>query len=455
MTLSWPWNEEWMHEGWFWQPEQSDTRFYGRLENSPPDGPTLHLVDTNLLSGHEPPEPGEVLFGQTLSGVPLTIHGFYPTHWAAAGAGGSNTLDGFPQTLIAGGWPATPAELAGYGFTARLHGLRETLSGGSVDGGLLNPRAGEHGQGERLEFELDDRATLALTVSEERSVSRVREHKEAFAAAHLLLQEPMTLAEMERSYLEPLCDLVAFATRRACFVQSLRLPLSREGTAALHVVRTAYPKPDARSDRDVYSVALNLARLPAPAKTLTAWFDLHQRIGPVWQLLFSTLQRTDGLLENRFLNLVAFAEGYHRALHDQLPLTTEQAKAATKAALASVTDPKTRRVYREALAHANSQSQAERVSELTSRCLAVLDAWELDRAAFTREVKDTRNWLNHWGRRGASTRDDGAGLSLLVARLEVLLYANLMLDLGMSDLEVATAIGSGWRLDWRAVNPPT
>ena len=108
--------------------------------------------------------------------------------------------------------------------------------------------------------------------------------------------------------------------------------------------------------------------------------------------------------------------------------------------------PEARRVYREALAHANSQSQAERVSELTSRCLAVLDAWELDRAAFTREVKDTRNWLNHWGKRGAATRDDGAGLSLLVARLEVILYANLMLDLGMSDLEVATAIGSGWRL---------
>jgi len=454
VTLSWPWNEEWVHEGWFWQPEQSDTRFYGRLENSSPDGPTLHLVDTNLFSGHEPPEPVQALFGQTLSGVPLSVHGFYPAHWGAAVAGGSNTLDGFPQTLIAGGQPATPAELTGFGFTARLHGLRETLSGGSMDGGLLNPRAGEHGQGERLQFELDDRAKLELAVFEERSVSRVREHKEAFAAAHLLLQKPMALAEMERSYLEPLCDLVAFATRRACYVQSLRLPASRKSIKALHVVRTPYPKPDARSERDVYSLTLNLADLPEPQETLQAWFALHQRVGPVWQLLFSTLQRTDGLLENRFMNLVAFAEGYHRALHDQPPLPPEQAKAATKAALKSITDRKTRRVYREALAHANSQSQAQRVSELTGRCLAVLDAWELDGAAFTREVKDTRNWLNHWGKRGKDTRDDGAGLSLLVARLEVILYANLMLDLGMRNHEVAKAIGSGWRLDWDVVNQP-
>lgn len=443
-----------MHEGWFWQPEQSDTRFYGRLENSPPDGPTLHLVDTNLLSGREPPAPAQVLFGQTLSGIPLSIHGFYPTHWGAAVAGGSNTVDGFPQTLIAGGWPATSAELTGCGFTARLHGLRETLSGGSVDGGLLNPRAGEHGEGERLEFELDDRATLAFAVFEERSVSRVREHKEVFAAAHLLLQEPMTFAEMERSYLEPLCDLVTFATRRACHVQSLRLPASRDSVEALHVVRTPYPQPDARSERDVYSLALNLAHLPVPQETLQAWFALHQRIGPVWQLLFSTLQRTDGLLENRFLNLVAFAEGYHRALHDRPPLTTTQTNAAKKAALGAIADPKTRRVYREALAHANSQSQAQRIGELAGRCLGVLDAWKLDGAAFTREVKDTRNWLNHWGRRGASTADDGEGLSLLVTRLEVILYVNLMLDLGMSDLEVAGAIGSGWRLDWRTVNPP-
>ena len=255
-----------MHEGWFWQPEQSDTRFYGRLENSPPDGPTLHLVDTNLLSGHEPPEPVEVLFGQTLSGVPLSVHGFYPTHWAAAVAGGSNTLDGFPQTLIAGGWPATPAELTGYGFTARLHGLRETLSGGSVDAGLLNPRAGEHGQGERLEFELDDRATLALAVSEERSVSRVREHKEAFAAAHLLLQEPMTLprwsaAIWNRCAILSRSRLAERALCSRCGCQRLA-----ESIAALHIVRTAYPKPDARSDRDVYSLALNLARLRHPRR---------------------------------------------------------------------------------------------------------------------------------------------------------------------------------------------
>ena len=162
-----------------------------------------------------------------------------------------------------------------------MHGLRETLSGGSVDGGLLNPRAGEHGEGERLQFELDDRATLALVVSEERSVLRVREHKEAFAVAHLLLQEPMTLAELERSYLEPLSDLVTFATRRACYVQSLRLPASREGIEALHVVRTPYPQPDTRSERDVYSLALNLARLLAPRETLLAWFALHKRIGPV------------------------------------------------------------------------------------------------------------------------------------------------------------------------------
>jgi ApeA N-terminal domain 1 len=188
---------------------------------------------------------------------------------------------------------------------------------------------------------------------------------------------------------------------------------------------------------------------------LQAWFALHRQIGPVWQLLFSTLQRTTGLLENRFLNLVAFAEGYHRAMHDQPPLTPEQAKAATKAALASIPDSKTRRVYRDALAHANSQSQAQRVSELTGRCLAVLDAWELDTAAFTREVKDTRNWLNHWGKRGKHTHDDGPGLSILVAHLEVILYANLMLDLGMTDLEVAKAIGSGWRLDWSAVSPST
>jgi hypothetical protein len=59
------------------------------------------------------------------------------------------------------------------------------------------------------------------------------------------------------------------------------------------------------------------------------------------------------------------------------------------------------------------------------------------------------------GKAREKTHDDGPGLSLLVAHLEIILYANLMLALGMTDLEVAKAIGSGWRLDWSAVSPPT
>jgi hypothetical protein len=36
---------------------------------------------------------------------------------------------------------------------------------------------------------------------------------------------------------------------------------------------------------------------------------------------------------------------------------------------------------------------------------------------------------------------------MLFARLEVIVYANLMLDVGLTREEVAQEIGSGWRLE--------
>jgi len=44
----------------------------------------------------------------------------------------------------------------------------------------------------------------------------------------------------------------------------------------------------------------------------------------VWNLLFSTIGAPEVVLENRFLDLMAFSEGYHRALRDDPPLSKAQ-----------------------------------------------------------------------------------------------------------------------------------
>jgi hypothetical protein len=450
VDVNWSWSTSWELEGRFWEPGDTEHRFYGRLRHTALDGPTFHFVDSTLNTGpiQGPAGPIEILLGETLGGIPLTVLGFYPSRWAAHGLGSGNTVDGFADSVIAGAWLATLTELEVSAVSVKVHGLLETLTGGTAEGGPLNPTADEHGC-DRMTVELSDGVGLVLQTGESRSVSRRREHSEVTAGAHLSLKPPLPFAELERKYLQPLCDLVLFATRRPSYVESLAIKLISDSTESFHVVRRPFPQPDARSERDVYALALNLGRVHSPTAVIKRWFELSDEVGPVWQLLFSTLGSSTGLLENRLLNLVAFVEGYHRALHDEPPLTDKEDRSAQKAVKAALRseDVHVRKVYREAVAYANSQTQRDRLDFLTRRCLLVLDLWDLDCDAFCEQVSHTRNWLIHWGKPGRSTLGQGSGMYMLFARLEVIVYANLMLDVGLTREEVAQEIGSGWRLE--------
>jgi hypothetical protein len=74
---------------------------------------------------------------------------------------------------------------------------------------------------------------------------------------------------------------------------------------------------------------------------------------------------------------VAFVEGYHRALHDDPPLSPELDKQTKTAIMDAIQDKDARRVYRQALAHANSQTLRDRLDQLCERALETI-AWELD-----------------------------------------------------------------------------
>jgi len=84
---------------------------------------------------------------------------------------------------------------------------------------------------------------------------------------------------------------------------------------------------------------------------------------------------------------------------------------------------------------------------LIARATSVLDEWDLDSRLLCDELYETRNWMIHWGERGAHVVDDTADMVLLVRRLIVVLYVNMLLDLGLDEEAAARVIGSGWRLE--------
>jgi hypothetical protein len=130
-------------EGRFWLPHDRH-RSYGRLEYDMEQGVRIHLVDTNLTqltdSGPRGPAPADVLFGEALGGQPLTVLGFFPTRWSyqhGPGCAAGDVIDGFGERLIRGAHVRSDQDLHVSTVGSSLHGLREFLTGGDVDGGPL------------------------------------------------------------------------------------------------------------------------------------------------------------------------------------------------------------------------------------------------------------------------------------------------------------------------------
>jgi hypothetical protein len=85
---------------------------------------------------------------------------------------------------------------------------------------------------------------------------------------------------------------------------------------------------------------------------------------------------------------------------------------------------------------------------LTERALEVVDTWwYVDADVFLSRLIHTRNRLVHWGRPGRDTVEAGRAMIDLVRGLIVVLYVNILRDLGLSTDAAARVIGSGWRLE--------
>jgi uncharacterized Zn finger protein len=124
-----------------------------------------------------------------------------------------------------------------------------------------------------------------------------------------------------------------------------------------------------------------------------SWFTLHGRLRGSGTFFFGTLNDYDLPVENRLLNLLAFAETYHRELHDEPPFAVEDHQRNTRAMLAALRDESAVPVYQGTLKHANRQTQRERVRWLIQR--AAQTDWRFDELVrpLEKSLIDTRNYL--------------------------------------------------------------
>lgn len=443
---AWEWDKEHEDEGYFWVAGSND-RFYGRLRHTANDGPGFHFYDVPGFAGRPRSAiPWEArIHGVLAGGRPVTLDPFYPSQTQSRGLPPTTTVDGFAGEVVVGEHVAEGQPLEADSISTTLHGLDAAIMGGRGQPGLLDPHKGSHkgmfSGGESREFMLPDGARLIFSAGESGAAGESGLRLEAHAFALVQASPATTTDDLEHAYLNPIREFVVFCTRSGSQVQTLSFARTSDPLSPIPVLRRPWPPPTSRKAGRT-SLGLNLARVSDPDRVVADWFKLRSRVGGVWPSFFSTLSAED-LLESRFLSLMAFAEGYHRAVRDRPPLTQEQEDDAVNA----VTDAlkrqpaSVRSIYRMRLQHINSQTQKERLEDLSADAKSVLGSrWPFEPRAEARSMVDTRNWMTHWGSKTKHVNDAPEALFSFCRQLELIGYVATLRDLELSKKEIGEAV---------------
>lgn len=424
--------EEYETDGYFWRPEEPDARAYGRL-TAKADGVRIELIDApwNITETERLP----VLFGESWGGEALSIPEVFRAGWQGSGDVRVRNRSGWwAHHLIVGRRVQTLSDISGTAWKVAMPLLKWWIQDG--DHGFrpllrLPDDARPAGPSDGMHFDLDG-AHLQIHLSVSGSTRDVERRTEVLEI-QFDLDEPCTIVEFRRRFVSPLQDFLIFASRRPGEAPRITAFVEPEGAGPTETIRVWFPRQYRLSDpaplgpQDLLRAA-QFSREEFP-EWLAAWFAFHEDMAEARGLWFDTIASPALPLGNELLNLVAFAEGYHRQSDrfEQAPFSGEAHEAMVEAMLNALPDETARKQYGGALRYANSRSQGRRLGDLIDRASKVDARLRRRRHRLLSTVMDTRHWLTHWGERGRWVVED-LQLDLAISQVKFVIEANLVLD---------------------------
>jgi hypothetical protein len=427
-------------DGCWWFPP-SDARAYGTLRI------TRREIRLKLVDSAGPLDTQEMLVvhGEDLEGNPITLLDAYVTNSTRYVGAGHNVERLRANAVLIGAHVMSADDVSFTKARIRYRGLREWMT---TRWRRYAAFKGEQPQSLAIE-DATARLTLCLERSEHLDPIRAEELTQWSAYVDVELDDPISFPEWSELWIRPLLDLLVFATREQVVIESLNaISIDPDRVAGVHpaIRRSAADefwatrsieiiRPDVVDIRDhgitpFEHMLLPLAALRGrEAETLIRFFRLHEALGAAATLLFGTLNTRRIYQENRLLNLLSFAEDYHRTLLEK-PVVPDKVHQNLVRDMLNAVSESYRDHYGTRLKYANEQSQRQRLGEIIQRAKEVIPELPKEPAVLKNELIDTRNHYTHFGEPGKhilGARDLYSRIELLVEILEV----NLLLDLGI------------------------
>jgi hypothetical protein len=253
------------------------------------------------------------------------------------------------------------------------------------------------------------------------------------AVVQVECQEPLTLQDFEERWLIPLRSLIVFAARGPVLEQELIVhPEHGNDVHVLTEAPSLTATPPATYDRPLVPfVALG----DGAEEFISAWFEMYAKLDRATDFLISALD-SELFLENRLLNLTSFLESYHRTLHDQPPVSSEDHERNMEAMLEALPDQSQREHYAEKLRHADQQNARQRFREMVVRARDTLGGLDSLGTELVDQLMQARNANTHLDPTGPQG-PEGVDLIYAVANLRLVIQTNMLLDLKLDPELVA------------------
>jgi ApeA N-terminal domain 1 len=279
-------------------------------------------------------------------------------------------------------------------------------------------------------------ATISLTHSYGLKTSRLEEYK--LSQEHWLkinLLNPNSYDDFYNKYLDPIQDLLSFATTKPNKMVSLQFNLTTS-TSENNLVDVVFgqrdiePRPQELLRPHYQLFTLQDVKSDID-KIVENWLKIYQELDNVFSLFFGVKYNSKMYLKQQFLYVIQAVETYHRMRKKNYVLDPEKHKSKLKTILENCGD-ENKEWLQSILNFSNEPRLRDRLIELLIQTKGALAYLNLNEKNFTKIAKDTRNYFTHYDESLKKKAAKGIKLFRLTHGLSYLLQACILDELGIS-----------------------
>lgn len=419
--------------GEWWLPDRPD-RWPGTLVCGSAEG-----IDLTITSQHQDIPTGErfpIFYGETVDGKAVTLLDAGTAHTTMHMPGGTEARLR-PATAVIGIWLDDADDQAFDRFVLQLDGLPEwaNRSGFSLADSSNTTFSVEYALPAEIEVGAWNGFQVFLTFSATRKPSGL-----PTTAIELSQKTALEIRATEaRSFREfdecarLIRDFLMFATRDRVALLSVEGFAEVDSTKSRSIevldrreMRMEQRLREATVDRLLFSVDENGV---GTASRLTAWLELHELLGPIFDLFLVVHYQPKLFLELQFMSLAQAAESLHSRRFDAKTMPTGEHSQRVKEVVDAVPE-RLEDWVRERLASSNRKSFRQAIIELTQSLPDVVQAEIPDIRRVAERVRVTRNYLTHWDPKLKEKAAQGSELVALAYGLRCVVEARLMIEIG-------------------------